>query len=99
MQDRMDEPVINVDVFIIPMCLESISLSLLSLVVQRNVNLCSFSLANPTVIIISSFSARIKAAVIVAMNGDEKHVGVLIEDMLSAVSSVDIVIEDCYLFE
>ena len=95
----MDEPVINVDVFVIPMRLESVSLFLPCLVIQRNIHLSAFCLTNPTIIIIPVLSTRVKTAVIVAMNGDEEHVGVLIEDMMSAVSSVDVVIEDGYLLE
>lgn len=95
----MDESIIYVDVFIIPMCLEIIPFSFLSLVIQRNVDLCSFTLADPTIIIISAFSAGIETSVIVSMYGYKKHIRVLIEDMLSPISSVDVIIKYGYLFD
>lgn len=88
----MDDSVVNVDVFIVPMCLECVSLFLSCLVIQRNVHLSAFSFSSPAIVIIPVFSARVKAPMIITMNGYEEHVGILIEDMMSAISSVDIVI-------
>lgn len=95
----MDESVVNVYVFIVAMGLEGVSLFLSGLVVQRNVHLRAFGFASPTIIIIPILSTRVKTTVIISMNGYEKHVRILIEDMMSAISSVDIIIKDSYLFE
>lgn len=88
----MNESVVNIYVFIIPMRLEIVSLSFPCLVVQGNVDLSALGFAFPAMIVISFFSARIKTPVIVAMNRYEKHIGVLIEDMVGTISSVDVII-------
>jgi hypothetical protein len=90
----VDDPVIEINVFIIAVSLEIVSFSLFADDVKRYVEFGAFSLSHSAVGEVSAWSAGIVGAPVISMHRDEEDVAVVVKDVVSAVALVNIVVND-----
>lgn len=81
---------VDVDVLVVSCCLTIVRSVVLIVVVERNVDFGALSLTLSTIVIVALLTRGVVNSMVVAVDGNEKNLPILLEDSVGTVSSMNI---------